>query len=212
MLEDNASDVHALILLASASATLRDRAAALTRVQQALAVDPASATAHTMLGTLQLTGGDRRRARNAFVKATQLAPTSAEPWIALAQFHIAVGKLEPARWRFPRRLTAPPTPDAFSPRNKESGCDVTVFSTTTTRARAVMLTIACTKLCASRAGTDSIRVSPTPEPATLSLFTTSAIVAGAGVWRRRRAGRRTRCERPSRTTHSLARPRQGKMQ
>lgn len=28
-----------------------------------------------------------------------------------------------------------------------------------------------------------------PEPATLSLFATSAIVAGAGVWRRRRAGR-----------------------
>jgi tetratricopeptide (TPR) repeat protein len=104
MLEDNASDVHALILLASASAALRDRAAALTWVQQALAVDPASATAHTMLGTLRLTGGDRNRARDAFVKATQLAPTSAEPWIALAQFHIAVGELKPAEHALTRAL------------------------------------------------------------------------------------------------------------
>src|SRR5262245_42121866 len=104
MLEVNASDVHALILLASASAALRDRAGALTWVQQALAVDPASATAHTMLGTLQLTGGDRGRAREAFVKATQLAPTSAEPWIALAQFHIAVGELEPAEHALTRAL------------------------------------------------------------------------------------------------------------
>ncbi|MDQ3149935.1 MAG: PEP-CTERM sorting domain-containing protein [Chloroflexota bacterium] len=33
--------------------------------------------------------------------------------------------------------------------------------------------------------------SPVPEPTTLSLFTAGAIMAGAGVWRRRRAGRRT---------------------
>ena len=33
--------------------------------------------------------------------------------------------------------------------------------------------------------------SPVPEPTTLSLFTTGVIMAGARVWRRRRAGRRT---------------------
>jgi hypothetical protein len=34
----------------------------------------------------------------------------------------------------------------------------------------------------------TFEASPVPEPATLSLFTTGAIMAGVGVWRRRRAG------------------------
>jgi hypothetical protein len=37
----------------------------------------------------------------------------------------------------------------------------------------------------------NFEASPTPEPGTLSLFTTGAIMAVRGVWRKRRAGRRT---------------------
>jgi hypothetical protein len=37
----------------------------------------------------------------------------------------------------------------------------------------------------------SFEASPTPEPATLALVTTGAMMAGAGLWRRRRGGRRS---------------------
>jgi tetratricopeptide (TPR) repeat protein len=96
MLDINARDVRALILLASADARLRDRAAALGWVEKALAIDPQSAVAHTMLGALQLTDGDLKRAKAEFVRATEVAPTSSEAWIALGQFHVAVRDLASA--------------------------------------------------------------------------------------------------------------------
>jgi tetratricopeptide (TPR) repeat protein len=105
MLEINARDVRALILLASADAGLRDRSAALDWVEKALAIDPRSAIAHTMLGTLRFAAGDRNRAKAEFVKATEVAPTSSEAWTALAQFHIAAGDLAPAEESLQRALS-----------------------------------------------------------------------------------------------------------
>ena len=104
MLDASPKDVHALILLASAEAALRDRDAALKWVQQALIVDPSSATAHTMLGALEMSAGDRNRARTAFAKATELAPASADAWVALAQFHITAGELDAAERALLRAL------------------------------------------------------------------------------------------------------------
>jgi tetratricopeptide (TPR) repeat protein len=76
VLEREPANLDAQILLASASAGLRDLDNALSEIETAIELDPTSAPAQTSLGLIPHRAGGPRRRTVAFEKAVELDPTS----------------------------------------------------------------------------------------------------------------------------------------
>ena len=88
------ADAH--ILLGNALAGLDNPSRALNQIEQAIHLDPTYAPAWTTLGALQFHGGKREQARQAFQKAVDLDPESADARVALANYEWATGDTKAA--------------------------------------------------------------------------------------------------------------------
>ena len=79
--------VPAHILLGNAMAGMSDTARAMKQIEEAIGLDPSYAPAWTSLGAMRFHGGQRAEAGEAFTRAIELAPKSADARLALANRH-----------------------------------------------------------------------------------------------------------------------------
>jgi tetratricopeptide (TPR) repeat protein len=86
LLAKDPKDVEALLLHANALAALRDPAAAITEIEEALKVDPNSSRAFVNLGAVRMQSGEAKEAEAAFRKAIELEPASIDAKLAYANF------------------------------------------------------------------------------------------------------------------------------
>jgi tetratricopeptide (TPR) repeat protein len=86
VLEREASNVQALVILGNALAGLRDLDGAIAQIEQAIEIDPSRAGIYANLAGLELAQGDREQARATFQKAVELGPTSVSARIAFGIF------------------------------------------------------------------------------------------------------------------------------
>ena len=108
ILERDPKNLDAQILLASASAGLRDLDTALSEIEAAVELDPTSAPAQTSLGLIRTEQGDPEAARIAFEKAVELDPKSVKARLALANFQWSTGLLARAEESLKTALTLDP--------------------------------------------------------------------------------------------------------
>ena len=94
VLDRNAGNVDAQVLLGYALAGLQDLDGAVAHVEKALIDAPNRTGALTNLATLQMAQGDKERAEATFRRAVQLNPKAAIGWIALADFHWSQGHVQ----------------------------------------------------------------------------------------------------------------------
>jgi len=84
-------NLDAQILLANATAGLRDFDSALTEIQAAIDLDPLSAPAYTSLALIRMEQGDEEAALVAFERAVEVAPGSVKARLALANYQWSAG-------------------------------------------------------------------------------------------------------------------------
>jgi tetratricopeptide (TPR) repeat protein len=108
LLTKNPKDVDALVLHANAMVGLKDPAGAITEIEEALKVDPASTNALVNLGAVRMQGGDARQAEEAFRRAIELAPDSIDARLALANFLWSAQRAEEAETTLKEVLTKEP--------------------------------------------------------------------------------------------------------
>jgi putative PEP-CTERM system TPR-repeat lipoprotein len=87
VIEKDAKNVDALILLANAFAGLNDFDSAVAQIEEAIQVNPARGATYSNLGSLELSRGKRDAAEAAFKKAIEIDGQSAEARLALANFY-----------------------------------------------------------------------------------------------------------------------------
>jgi len=80
-------NVDALLLIASATAGLRDLKGAMVQAEAAIKLNPMNSRSYSTLGQLQIAGRNLTEAERAFKRAIEVAPTAAEPRLALANFY-----------------------------------------------------------------------------------------------------------------------------
>ena len=85
-------NVHAHLILSSALAGTRRFAEAEERIQALLAIAPQDPRAYRALGDLQKLRGNTRAAEVSFKRAVQLAPSSADARVGLAQLYLEAGR------------------------------------------------------------------------------------------------------------------------
>ena len=86
LLQKNSRDVEAMLLHANAVAALRDPAAAIAQIEEALKISPDSSKAFVTLGAVRMQRGEASQAEAAFRQAIALEPASVEAKLALANF------------------------------------------------------------------------------------------------------------------------------
>ncbi len=90
LLQKNPKDIDAMMLRANALAALRDPAAAITEIEEAIKISPDSSRAFINLGTVRTQGGEAKQAEAAFRQAIALDPSSLDAKLAFANFLLAV--------------------------------------------------------------------------------------------------------------------------
>jgi tetratricopeptide (TPR) repeat protein len=108
LLAQNPNDVDALLLQASAMASLRDPAGATTQIEEALKVSPESSQAFARLGVVRLQSGEAKEAEAAFRRAVALDPSSVDAQLALASFLWAAGRTPEAEAILKQALATQP--------------------------------------------------------------------------------------------------------
>ena len=91
MLDNDPSNVDALIVHGNALAALKDLDGATKEVQEAIDLDPDRAQGYSSLAVIRLAQGDRDQAKAAFEKAVSVDPRSLNARLALANFQWGVG-------------------------------------------------------------------------------------------------------------------------
>ena len=86
LLQKNDKDVEAMLLHANAMAALRDPAAAIAQIEEAIKISPDNSKVFVNLGVVRGQSGEAKQAEAAFRKAIELEPASVEPRLALANF------------------------------------------------------------------------------------------------------------------------------
>jgi putative PEP-CTERM system TPR-repeat lipoprotein len=92
VLSKNPRHLQAQILLANATAGLKDLDGAIKEIQEAIALDPQEGQVFASLGVFQLAKGNTKEAEAAFKRAVELEPTSVNARLALANFYWASGR------------------------------------------------------------------------------------------------------------------------
>ncbi len=87
VLKADPENVDALLLVANATAGLKDMKGAMLQVEAAIKLNPTSSESYDTLGQLQMTNGSPAEAEKAFKHAIDVAPTSTVPRLALANFY-----------------------------------------------------------------------------------------------------------------------------
>jgi tetratricopeptide (TPR) repeat protein len=108
ILEKDPKDVDGLLLQAGAMAGLQDPAGAVTQIEEALKVSPDSSQAFLNLGVVRLQTGQSKEAEAAFRRAVDLAPSTVNPKLALANFLWAAGRGTEAEASIEQALTIEP--------------------------------------------------------------------------------------------------------
>jgi tetratricopeptide (TPR) repeat protein len=88
----NPKDVDALMLHATATAALKDPAAAIAEIEEALRIDPQNSEVVAGLGIVHMQSGAAKEAEAAFRRAIDLDPSSVDVKLALANFLVAAGR------------------------------------------------------------------------------------------------------------------------
>lgn len=101
-------NVDASILIANATAGLKDLDGAVAQVEDALKIDPDHSGTYSALGQLELNRGKRDAAERAFQKAVALAPTSVPAQLALGHFYWSTGNAPAAEQAFTQALAIEP--------------------------------------------------------------------------------------------------------
>ena len=108
LLTRNPKDIDALLLRADALAALKDPAAAIAEIEEALEVQPNESRAFVSLGVVQKGSGDAKDAEDSFRKAITLAPSSINAHLAFANFLWSAGRLIEAEQEIQRALLLDP--------------------------------------------------------------------------------------------------------
>ena len=96
VLERDARNVDALMLLASAMAGLRQMDRAIGDIEEAIRSQPGEARLYAHLGNLQLVRGQQEEAEATFRRAIAMDPSAVAPHLGLANFYWAAGRLPEA--------------------------------------------------------------------------------------------------------------------
>jgi tetratricopeptide (TPR) repeat protein len=96
LLAKDSKDVEAMLLHASAVASLRDASGAIAQIEEALKISPDSSRAYTSLGVVRMQSGEAREAEAAFRRAVALDPSSMDAKLALASFFMSTERMPEA--------------------------------------------------------------------------------------------------------------------
>jgi len=108
LLTKNPKDVEALLLRADALAALKDPAAAVAEIEEALKVQPNDSRAFVTLGVVRKGSGDAKDAEEAFKKAIALEPSSINAHLAFANFLWSAGRQTEAEQEIQQALSHDP--------------------------------------------------------------------------------------------------------
>ena len=108
VLERNADDVNAQILVANALAGLKDFDAAVSQIEEAIKIARDRSGTYSNLGALELSRGKRDAAEQAFKKAVELQPTSVQAHVALGIFYWLTDQLAAAEHALAQALDLEP--------------------------------------------------------------------------------------------------------
>lgn len=101
-------DVDAQLLLAYALAGMRDHDAAVSQINELIALDPDQVRPYLALGGMELVAGNRGEAEAAFKRAVATDPKSMNAYLALGRFYAATGRTAEAEANFRQALTIEP--------------------------------------------------------------------------------------------------------
>jgi putative PEP-CTERM system TPR-repeat lipoprotein len=96
MVDADSSNVDAQILVATATAGMRDLDEALKLIDEAVKLDPANGAGLVNLGAIQMARGQQQEAEAAFLKAVAIDPKSPAAHLALANYYWSADRLEEA--------------------------------------------------------------------------------------------------------------------
>lgn len=96
VLELEAGNAGARVLLGYSLAGLKDLDAAIAELHQAILVDPGRSPSYSSLGVLQLVRGDQTAAERAFTSAVDIDPQSVDARLALTHYYWSIGRLKEA--------------------------------------------------------------------------------------------------------------------
>ena len=108
VLEKNALDIGAQLLVANALAGLKDLDGAVTQIEDALRIEPDRSGTYANLGALEMSRGNRDAAQKAFTRAVELQPQSAAPHLAQGIFYWSSGQKAAAELSLKRALQIDP--------------------------------------------------------------------------------------------------------
>jgi tetratricopeptide (TPR) repeat protein len=127
VLQADARNVEAQVLLGNALAGLRNLDQAITEIEEAIRIDPLRGATYTSLGMLEMNRGRAEAAEKAFKRTVELAPGWVPGHLALANHAWATGKMADAEQSLGKAL-------ALEPRNPVTNRAFAVFYITTDRA------------------------------------------------------------------------------
>jgi tetratricopeptide (TPR) repeat protein len=107
-LTKNPKDVDALTLRASAMAALKDPAAAIGEIEEALKIQPNDSRAFITLGAVRSLGGENADAEAAFRKAIGVEPSAVNAHLAFANFLWSIGRQAEAEQEMKQAVSIEP--------------------------------------------------------------------------------------------------------
>jgi tetratricopeptide (TPR) repeat protein len=108
VLEHDANNVDALLLLANSLAGMRSLDEAVNVIERAVGIDPERAGTYTNLGVLELAQGDREQAEATFKRAVDASKGSAESYVGLGNFYRVIAQEVDAEKALKRALDVDP--------------------------------------------------------------------------------------------------------
>jgi tetratricopeptide (TPR) repeat protein len=108
LLAKNPKDVDALLMRANAMAALKDPAGATAEIEEAMKASPNDGRAFVSLGAIRMRTGEAKEAEAAFRKAIELDRSSADAWLALANYLWTAGRVDEAEHAIADALTVAP--------------------------------------------------------------------------------------------------------
>lgn len=94
VLDADPKNVDALLLVANATAGLKDLQGAMRQAEAAIKLNPTNSQTYATLGKLEMASGNAAEAERAFKRAIELAPSLTAPRLALANFYWSQGRPE----------------------------------------------------------------------------------------------------------------------
>ena len=89
LLKKDRNDIDAMLLRATAMASLRDPVGAVAEIEEALKLEPSSSAALVTMGAVRLRGGESKQAEAAYRQAIAVDPADLNARLALANFFMA---------------------------------------------------------------------------------------------------------------------------